>query len=164
MKYAAKDLRVPVTIESARQDYDGDHLVETVCVQIKGPGFGQGFGPFCMKDKTEARQLLSEICATFDCADPERMAGQKCIALYSTSPLGGDIEGLESPSTGKRFTIRGWRRRYYPDHAETPTESVRKHLESSIASYESRLAHARLELKNLDELVDWETMPPWREP
>jgi hypothetical protein len=163
MKYAAKDLRVPMKIDFARQDYDGDHLVETVLIQISGPGFGQGFGPFCMNSKTQARQLLLEICATFDCADPERMAGQECIALYSDSPH-SDIEGLESPTTGKRFTIRGWRRVHYPDHAKTPTEARREQLKRDISHHECRLADARTELENLGELVDWETMPPWTEP
>jgi hypothetical protein len=160
MKYAAKDLRVPATIKAARQDYDGDHLIETVLIQIEGPGWGQGFGPFCMKDKTEARLLLSEICATFDCADPERMKGLACIALYSEPR--GDIEGLETQS-GKRFTIRGWRRKHYPDHAKTPTEARREQLERDISHHERRLKDARTELKTLGELVDWETMPPWTE-
>lgn len=164
MKYEPKDLRVPVTIEFARQDYDRDHLVETVLVQISGPGFGQGFGPFCMKDKTEARQLLSEICTIFNCADPERMKGLACVALYSDTPHGGDIEGLESPTTGKRFTIRGWRRRHYPDHAKTPTEARQEQLERDIVHHERRLADARAELENIGELVNWETMPPWTEP
>jgi len=149
------DLRRPAKIERVFRGKE-DHGIETVTIHLEGPGWGQGFGCLCMTDEAESRLFLQEMCAAFDLADPERLVGLECHALYST-PY-GTIDGLEAPS-GKRFTIRGWRKRHYPDHAPTPTEEKRESLLNTIAWAERRAAQARADLAALPELIDWEEQP-----
>ena len=156
MRYYTRDeLRRTATIARVFRGKE-DHGIETVCVYLEGSGWGQGFGNLCMNDAAESSLFLAELCATFGLADAERLVGQRVIALYSESPY-GSIEGLEDPKTGKRFTIRGWRLRHYPDHAPTPSEEARSRLTSSIAHLERRLTETKAELAALPELIDWET-------
>ena len=154
--YTKEKLRRPARITSVFRGKE-DHGIWTVSVMLEGPtgGWGQGFGNLCMQDEEETRTFVREVCATFNIADAERLVDQECIALYTDSPW-GTIEGIEAPS-GKRFTIRGWRKRHYPDHAPTPTEEKRTSLERRIASDERHLAERKAELASLDTLVEWET-------
>jgi hypothetical protein len=155
MAFTRVELRRSARITSVFRGQE-DHGIETVVVHLEGDpsGWGQGFGCLCMKDEEESRRFVREVCETFGHSDPERLKGQKCLALYTDSPW-GTIEGIEAPG-GKRFTIRGWRRRYYPDHAPTPTQAKRASIESDIRFHERRLAERRAELATLGELVDWD--------
>lgn len=153
MTYSREDLRQPAKIVRVFRGQE-DHGIWTVSVRLEGKGWGQAFGMLCMKDETEARLFVQEVCAAFDTQDSETLAGRSCTALYSVSPR-STIEGLEAPS-GKRFTIRGWRKRHYPNEAPTPTEEERSRLEGNVASLRRRLAEAEESLASLGTLIDWE--------
>ena len=156
--YTKTELRRPARITGFSMR-DEDHCMDCVFIYLEGPtgGWGQGFGGLCLKDAAEARTFLREVCEVFGHQDPERLNGQECLALYSESPW-ASIEGIEAPS-GKRFTIKSFRRRHYPKHAPTPTEARRASLESRIASHERRIAEDRAELETMGELVDWDSEP-----
>jgi hypothetical protein len=151
--WTREELRRPARIASVFRGKE-DHGVFTVSIGLNGQTWGQSFGNLCLRDDAEARQFVWEVCDVFGLADPERLVGQACVALYSESPW-STIEGIEAPS-GRRFTIKGYRRRHYPDQALTPTEERRARLVSMIASHERRLAEYRAELATLGTLVDWD--------
>jgi hypothetical protein len=161
MPYTKEELRRPARITgfSVR---DEDHCMDCVHVYLEGPtgGWGQGFGGLCLKDAAEARTFLREVCEVFGHQDPERLKGQECLALYSESPW-ATIEGIEG-SAGQRFTIKGFRHRYYPDCAPTPTEAKTERLLNDIRYHQRRIREDRAELIALmreDGLVDWDAEP-----
>jgi hypothetical protein len=155
-KRARDQLRVPATVVSAFAGLDRDHELWTVSVVLEGAGWVQTFGGLAFRDKAETREFFAEVCATFGCADPERLKGQRCFALYAEPS--STIEGIET-TNGRRFTIRGWRKRRHPDHAPTPTEEKRIRLERDVRYHERRLIEARAELATIQPLVDWEEEP-----
>ena len=157
--YTKDELRQPARIASVFRGQE-DHGIWTVLISLEGPtgGWSQGFGQLCLKDETETHQFLQEVCDVFEFSDPMRLKGAECFALYSESPW-SSIEGIEAPN-GRRFTIKGYRRRHYPKHAPTPTQAKRDSLLRDIAFHERRAAERRVELEMLGELVDWDMEVP----
>lgn len=158
MTYTREELRVPAKITRLFRGKE-DHGIWTVVVHLESPtgGWGQGFGCLALKDEDETRVFVQEVCAIFGHSDPERLTGQECLALYCVSPW-DSIEGIEAPD-GKRFTVRGFRLRHYPNHAPTPTDSKRASLVHTIEWASRRVNEARAEPAALPHLIDWETEP-----
>jgi hypothetical protein len=152
-----EDLRRPAKITGFELGPE-DHGIITVVIRLESPtgGWGQGFGCLRMKDDAEAKRFLGEVCAIFDHSEPERLKGQECIALYCLP--WESIEGIEAPS-GKRFTITGWRRRYYPEHTLSPTGRRRKALKENLQCHRRRVTEIEAQLDNLEHLIDWDVEP-----
>jgi hypothetical protein len=119
-------------------------------------GWIQSFGDLVLRDDAECDTFVREICAIFGHSDPDRLVGQACVALYSH--LGSKVEGIEAPS-GKRWTIRGFLLRHYPDKALTPTEIYRHALQARVVHANRELERAVKELAEVEPLIDWEVEP-----
>ena len=157
-QYTRDELRRPARIASIFRGVE-EHGIHTVTVHLEGVsgGWGQGFGCLCLKDDDEIKQFIRELCEAAGVADAERLIGLACLALYSKSPW-DIVEGVEF-ANGRRFTIKGYRRRHYPDNAPTPTEAERKSLRSDIVFHERRAAEQRAALDALGTLIDWDVDP-----
>ena len=154
----AMKLRKLCSIEEVSQSRDMDHDVETVYVICEDLPGTQGFGG-CMRDVAESKLFLREICDAFSVRDPEALVGLQAVALYTEEY--GDIEGLEDPVTGKRFTKYGFALRHHPDKAETPNQHKVASVQSEIRWLKRRLEEEHKKLAHLIEhpVVNWETEP-----
>ena len=145
--------------EAGRIDYvkagKEDHGILTVWAGIDFGGGAQGFGGLCLETKT-SRAFLRELCETFDVSDHEALVGKKCHALRCFGTNNDPIEGLEAPS-GKRFTLTGFRKRHYPEHAKSRLEEEKERLQREMAWAGRRRDEAADRLATVGEqFVDWE--------
>lgn len=138
---------------------DNDHGSLSTWTFIDLDSFGtQGFGGLAL-DKKGVKNFLAELCLTFDVSNIKQLKGKRCWVLRSFGTFNETIEGLESKDTGRRFTITGFRKKYYPKaDQQNNLEYKRKQLEGDIAWAEGRIVEARAELKKIDtKYIDWET-------
>ena len=151
-----EDLRQPAKITHIRTR-DEDHGIDTVIISLEG-GVNTNFGYLSLKNALECLQFLTEVAAIFDIkyTGPGDLIGRDVIVLLTDSNYGS--EGLENPKNGKRFTIRGFRKRHYPKRAPTPTEAKREFLKREIAWAERRVAETKAALAALEAspLIDWD--------
>jgi hypothetical protein len=124
-----------------------DHGIQTVGIDLEWPGGGQGFGFLGMQDREEAIAFVRSIAIVFGCVNAaedemgQALIGEKCHALYAFSGGGRMIEGLQSVSTGRTFTLQAWRKsRGYL--APSPLESALTDREQEIAHLQRRLRQA----------------------
>ena len=146
--------RDPGTIDNITHGDDHGLITSWVIIHFDN-GCSQGFGGLCLEEKT-LKYFLRDLCKTFGVRKPWQLLGKKYIALRSFGGWNETIEGLETPK-GKRFTITGFRKAYYPEHATSPLETRRAYLKLEIASWHRRIRDNETTLQNIDaDFVDWE--------
>lgn len=86
---------------------------------------------------------LSELCG-------EEIFTLRCFPY-------GDIEGIESVRTGKRFFLSAWRRKHWPGEYTNALDAARLSYQSRIDALRYSLQDARERMAKLEETyVDWE--------
>ncbi len=174
-------LRVPAKVHSF-SGYDADHQVWVGGVRLAfdADRVAEAWrssitcGAVC-KDETEWRAFIREVCVALDVSTVpsdadfrtpgipylEKLIGSDVTALYSDHPF-GKLEGIEGP-TGKRFTIRGFQKRHYPNHAPTPADTRFKEIVDEINHHTRGLAEWTRKLAEFEktkrDLVDWSVEP-----
>ena len=119
---------------------------ESIWVMLDGELWAQELGLVLREAQyRHVRELrkdcLTDLCAIFGVTDYEALIGQECYALRCFQF--GEIEGIESVKTGKRFTHTAWRRKHFPE-----TLSPLEHKMESL-----RFARAELfkQISEIDE-------------
>ena len=142
-------------IVSVHED-DEDRGIETVWIYLEFHGGGQGFGGLMLRDETHKKTFVSQLCKTFGVRKLMDLVGKDCYALRCWGFLNDVIEGLESVTTGKRFTISGWRRSQGLTEFGSPLDERRKRLSSDLEHTKRRLKDLEVEIKHVaDGYTDW---------
>lgn len=149
--------RERATVESVFIGVEPDHGCTTFSLMMKFDACGQGFGHVVLDDET-LPVVRRELCALFGVATFEEIKGRECFVLRCFDSWNEPIEGVEVD--GKRWTLTSFRRRCYPNHAES-AGSVLDHRIRDLRLDIDRLAK-NIQTKNAklasitSQFVDWE--------
>lgn len=129
----------------------------TVSIHIRFvEGGAQNFGGLMIPSKIEIETYLSMVCLTFGVKEWKDLLGQECYALRAFSGWNEPIHGLESVTTGRKFTNNQFRK-----FMEYPHESMiieeKQRLERRIVNAENDLQRFRKDLDDLKKnYVEWD--------
>lgn len=95
----------------------------TVWVYWSGNGGMQGFGGTVLGKTTqcpvEGQRMqdvfIAELCSTFGVSTPDELEGRSAYALRYFGSHNESIVGLEDAKSGRRFLLRRFAQRHWPD-------------------------------------------------
>jgi hypothetical protein len=142
-----------VVVENFREGPDAEPNTVNVWLEFGGGGASM-FGGLAL-DRDGINVFISMLMATLGVSKQEDLVGQKCIALRSFGGFQEAIEGLESRTAGRRFTIRSFRKAMnFP--APSNLEQRTQRLKDDIARAERQIKEDKLRLKQVaDNYVEF---------
>ncbi|MEM9073791.1 MAG: hypothetical protein AAGE52_35195 [Myxococcota bacterium] len=153
-------------IKSVESQLDRDYF-HTVWVYLDLDGTHQGFGGLVLgRDEQGKRErgkqmqatYLAELMTVFGVASADALVGSECFVLREMPRWNEPIVGLESANTGRRFIVRHFVEKYFPEAAAegSPLELRRQRIAQSIECLRKRVREEQRELDSLEsEFVDW---------
>lgn len=138
--------------------YDSDHGDPPILyLAIDFHGLSQAFGGFYIDDEA-APAYHAAICDVLGVESLNQAVGREVIGLWCRGLHNETMEGIEC--AGKRFTITGFARVYYPNVFKPAKDKAQESILSTIAWAERRKREAEASLATLDaEWTEWETEP-----
>lgn len=126
-----------VVVENFREGPDAEPNTVNVWLEFAGGGASM-FGGLAL-DLDGINVFLSMLMATLGVSKQENLVGQKCVALRSFGGFQEPIEGIESRTAGRRFTIRSFRKAMNfpaPSNLEQRTARLKLDIERAKADIE----------------------------
>ena len=140
-----------VRVEGVRDDPEP----ATVWVGVEFKSSYQGFGGLYLPDAKSREAFIEQLCKAFGVKTKEELVGKECLGLRAFSTWNEPICGLESIDTGKRFTIRNFRKSQgFGDRTryEEEVESLENDIDRSL----ERIEQCKARLKTLQEdYMEW---------
>jgi hypothetical protein len=164
-----KELAIIESVDAGPED----HGIETIWIHMKGVegSWGQGFGGISfgwrvdrggdLFDKKLRDHFVAMLCQAFNVLDLERLKGLRAYVLRSWGEYNEPIEGLQSYTTGGRFTLTRWRDQAFNAgliqvRPETPLQQRKESLRSTIQRCRRQIADAEYALEHVDDdYMEW---------
>ena len=167
MKEYADGIRERMKIDSVTYGKHDHYGCLTYCIYCLSDGgsSGQGFGNTILEEGAEStRDLIISLTSLFGAPsqDPEslqKLVGEEIFALRC-NPY-GDIEGIESVNTGRRFLLIQWKRKHWPDKYQASfKDQLVFDCKRRVDQLNNDIVRTREDFRrHLASLVDWEVEP-----
>ncbi len=147
-----------------KHDHYGCLTYYVYCLSDNGSS-GQGFGNTILQEDAEStRDLIISLTGLFGppSQDPDSLqslVGEEIFALRC-NPY-GDIEGIESVKTGRRFLLIQWKRKHWPDKYQASfSDQLFIDYKRRVDQLQNDIVRAGNDFhRHRSSLVDWEIEP-----